>query len=88
MKDDQAACNGSEGLRREQPKWNNELNKMTEEHGEFVRKSGQTVEVPAKRIGQRLRFIVIEKTGQLPPARVMTQLDKSGAQFRSKKHPP
>src|SRR5689334_11323343 len=48
----------------------------------------QMMEIPAQRVGERLRLIVVKETRQVSPAPVMPYLDKACADLCSKEHPP
>src|SRR5262249_16199574 len=87
MKDNQTTGDRSKRLWREQPKGNDHLHKMTEQHAEAMHEARKMVEVPAQWIGKRLCFIVVEEAGQLSPAAGVTQVGQARAQPGSKEHP-
>src|SRR5205823_9600728 len=54
---------------------------------EFVEPMRREMQIPTKRTRDRLRFIVIVKTGQIAPAWIAAQLDKAGTNHDAKTEP-
>ena len=52
-----------------------------------MKPDGGVVEVPAQRVGQGLRFVVVEHAGEVAPARVAAEFDHAGAEHDAELHP-
>src|SRR5438876_6057449 len=60
---------------------------MVPGRAEFVEPMWREMQIPTKRTRDRLRFIVIVKTGQIAPAWIAAQLDKAGTNHDAKTEP-
>src|SRR5438270_1472522 len=60
---------------------------MVPGRAEFVEPMRREMQIPTKRTRDRLRFIVIVKTGQIAPAWIAAQLDKAGTNHDAKTEP-
>lgn len=87
MKDDERAGERGNRLGRKERKRNDDLDEVAGECGEAMHGSGDLVEVPAQRIGQRLSFVVVVKTRKIAPAGIVAQLDESRANLGAEEHP-
>src|ERR1700680_1511036 len=54
---------------------------------ELMKPMGREMQIAAKRIRNRLRFIVVVKAGEIAPARVAAQFDEAGADHDAKTEP-
>src|ERR1700680_2188733 len=54
---------------------------------ELMKPMGREMQIAAKRIRNRLRFVVIIKAGEIAPARVAAQFDEAGADHDAKTEP-
>src|SRR4029077_20866466 len=54
---------------------------------DLMKPMGREMQIAAKRVRDRLRFIVIVKAGEIAPARVATQFDEAGPDHDAKTEP-
>src|SRR5437588_10425934 len=65
----------------------NQFNKMIPSRAEFVEPMRREMQIPTNRTWDRLRFIVIIKTGKIAPAGIAAQLDQAGTNHDAKTKP-
>src|SRR5215510_1838093 len=63
-----------------------EFCEMIKQHAGFVEPARCMMQIPAQRIWQRLRFVMIKKAGEIAPARVGAHLDHTRAEHGAEKH--
>src|SRR5262245_28798968 len=60
---------------------------MAEQHRYSMENPRLPVKPPARRVRQRLSFVVIEEASQFTPAFVVAKLDQASANLGTKQHP-
>src|SRR2546426_778382 len=76
-----------EWLRCKQSERDHQLRDVITEHLEAMDSLWQVVKVPAQRIGERLRFLVVVQACQVPPTAIVADLDQPGPELDTEQHP-
>ena len=64
-----------------------EFNEVGKSNAGFMKKGGQVMEVPAQWIGDRLRFVVVVHTCEIPPALISPELDEACTEHHAERYP-
>src|SRR5207244_6069457 len=85
--DEQDAGNMACAPRTEGKPGDNQFNKMIPGRAEFVEPMRREMQIPTNRTWDRLRFVMIVKTGKIAPTWIAAQLDQAGTNHDAKTTP-